>query len=176
MMDKAVKIICWFFYHYFASHLPVSTLPLGKFSKKIRYFLVKRIFKQCGKNVNVERGAYFQNGFNVVIGDNSGIGVNAQIPNNMIIGKNVLMGPDVMVIPSSHCFEKKDKLIMEQGYEEPKQVVIEDDVWIGARVIILGGICIKHGAVVGAGSVVTKDVEPFSVVAGVPAKVIKFRS
>lgn len=124
----------------------------------------------------MERGAYFQNGFNVVIGDNSGIGVNAQIPNNMIIGKNVLMGPDVMVIPSSHCFEKKDKLIMEQGYEEPKQVVIEDDVWIGARVIILGGICIKHGAVVGAGSVVTKDVEPFSVVAGVPAKVIKFRS
>lgn len=175
-MNKLIKIGCWILYHYFASHLPVSTLPFGKISKKIRYLLVKKIFKKCGKNVNVEHHAYFQNGFNIEIGDNSGIGVNANIPNNTIIGKNVLMGPDVMFFPSSHRFEKKDQSIMEQGYEEPKQVVIEDDVWIGARVIIVGGIRIKHGAVIGAGSVVTKDVEPFSIVAGVPAKVIKFRS
>lgn len=175
-MKKFLRISCWVIYHYFASHLPVSTLPFGRISKRLRYLLVKRIFKQCGKNVNVEKGAYFQNGFNVEIGDNSGIGVNANIPNNLIIGKNVLMGPDVMVFPSSHRFERKDQLILEQGYEEPKQVVIEDDVWIGARVIIVGGIRIKQGAVIGAGSVVTKDVEPFAIVAGVPAKVIKYRS
>lgn len=85
------------------------------------------------------------------------------------------MGPDVMIYPSSHLFEKKDLLIREQGYENPKQVIIEDDVWIGARVIILGGIRIKKGAVIGAGSVVTKDVEPFTVVAGAPARKIKER-
>ena len=174
-MKKLIRILSWFLYHYFASHLPVSNLPFGKISKNIRYFLVKRIFKECGKNVNVERHAYFQNGFNIEIGDNSGIGVNAHLPNNIIIGDNVLMGPDVIVIPSSHRYQKKDKLIREQGYEDPGVVIIEDDVWVGARVLIIGNIRIQKGAVLGAGSVVTKDVEPYAVVAGVPAKIIKFR-
>lgn len=174
-MKKIIRLLCWLLYHYFASHLPISTLPFGKISKKIRFFLVKRIFKKCGKNVNVERKAYFQNGFDIEIGDNSGIGVNAQIPNNLIVGSNVLMGPDVMIFPSSHKFEKKGQLIKEQGYEDPKQVLIEDDVWIGARVIILGGVRIQKGAVIGAGSVVTKDVKPYTVVAGAPAKIIKER-
>lgn len=142
----------------------------------VRYFLVKRIFKKCGINVNVEHGAYFQNGFNIEIGDNSGIGVNAQIPNNLIIGSNVLMGPEILIIPSSHKFENKGQLIKDQGYEDPKQVIIEDDVWIGARAIVIGGIHIKKGAVIGAGSVVTKDVEPYSIVAGVPAREIKRRT
>lgn len=175
-MNKLIKISCWVLYHYFASHLPVSTLPLGKISKTIRYFLVKRIFKKCGKNVNVERHAYFQNGFNIEIGDNSGIGVNASIPNNIIIGDNVLMGPDVIIIPSSHRYEAKNKLIREQGYQDPGVVVIEDDVWIGARVIIVGEVRVQKGAIIGAGSVVTKDIEPYAVVAGVPATIIKFRN
>jgi len=170
-----VRYTCWILYHYFASHLPVSNLPFGRISKKIRYFLVKRIFKKCGKNVNVEQNAYFQNGFKIEIGDNSGIGVNAHIPNEMIIGNNVLMGPDVIIYPSSHRYEKRGQTIREQGYEDTKPVVIEDDVWIGARAILLGGIRIKKGAVIGAGSVVTKDIEPYTVVAGVPAKEIKQR-
>jgi maltose O-acetyltransferase len=174
-MKKIIRIICWFLYHYFASYLPVSTLPFGRISKKIRYFLVRRIFKKCGKNVNVEQKAYFQNGFNIEIGDNSGIGVNANIPNDMIIGNNVLMGPDVMIFSNTHHYEKKDRLIREQGYEDPKPVIIEDDVWIGARAIILGGTHIQKGAVIGAGSVVTRDVEPYTVVAGAPAKEIKRR-
>lgn len=170
------RIFCWLLYHYFASHFPVSTLPLGKISKKIRYSLVKRIFKKCGNNVNVEQGAYFQNGFDIEIGDNSGIGINAQLPNNVIIGSNVLMGPDVMIFSGSHRYTRKEILIREQGNEDSKQVIIEDDVWIGARSIILGGIRISKGAVIGAGSVVTKNVESFAVVAGVPAKEIKRRT
>lgn len=170
-----MRRLWWFLYHYFACYLPVSYLPFGNSARKIRYFLVKRIFKKCGTNVNVEHKAFFQNGFNIEIGDNSGIGVNAQIPNNIIIGNNVLMGPDVVILSSTHHFEKKDRLIREQGSEELTQGVIEDDVWIGARSIILGGICIKRGAVVGAGAVVTKDVESYSVVAGNPAREIKRR-
>lgn len=174
-MKNIVKIICWFLYHYFASHLPVSTLPFGKISKKIRLILVKRIFNKCGDNVNVEHGAYFQNGFYVEIGDNSGIGINAQIPNDVIIGSNVLMGPDVMIFSGSHQYRKRDILIREQGNTAPKRVIIEDDVWIGARTIILGGIRINKGVVIGAGSVVTKDIEPYTVVAGNPAREIKRR-
>ena len=174
-MKNIKRILSWSIYHYFASHLPVSTLPLGKLSKKIRYSLVKTIFKKCGKNVNVEQGAYFQNGFDIEIGDNSGIGINAQLPNNVIIGNNVLMGPEVMIFSSAHLYSNKDILIREQGNDETQQVIIDDDVWIGARAIILGGIRINKGAVIGAGSVVTKDVEAYSVVAGVPAREIKQR-
>ena len=142
---------------------------------KLRYLLVRGIFKRCGKNVNVERGAYFQNGFNIEIGDNSGIGINAQIPNDVIIGSNVLMGPDVLIFSGSHQYLSKKLLIREQGVEGPNQVKIEDDVWIGARAIILGGVRIGEGAVIGAGSVVTKDVEPYTVIAGIPAREIKRR-
>jgi maltose O-acetyltransferase len=175
-LKNIIRYFSWIIYHYFASYLPISNLPGGKLSKKIRYFLVKNIFKKCGRNVNVEHKAYFQNGFKIEIGDNSGIGINANVPNNLIIGNNVLMGPDVIIYPSSHLFKEKNRLIKEQGYEAPKQVIIEDDVWIGARVIILGDICIRKGAVIGAGSVVTKDVEAYTIVAGVPAKVINWRT
>ena len=175
-MKKIIKYTCWVLYHYFASYLPASALPFGKISKNIRYYFVKRIFKKCGKNVNVERKAYFQNGFNIEIGDNSGIGVNANISNDTIIGDNVLMGQDVAIFSNTHNYEKKDFIIQEQGYETSKPVIIENDVWIGARVIILGGVRIQTGAVIGAGSVVTKDVESYTVVTGIPARVIKYRN
>ncbi len=63
----------------------------------------------------------------------------------------------------------------QQGFAEEKPVVIEDDVWIGSRVTILPGVTIGRGSVVGAAAVVTKDVPPYSVVAGNPAKVVKTR-
>lgn len=65
----------------------------GKISKKIRYSLCKNIFKYCGKNVNIERLAWFGTGKDIEIGDNSGIGINAKVYNNVKIGKNVMMGP-----------------------------------------------------------------------------------
>jgi len=174
-MIKFWKILNWTIYHYFAQFLPALSLPFGKCSKKIRYILVKQIFKKCGTNVNIERKAYFQNGFNIEIGDNSGIGVNAWISNNTIIGSNVLMGPDVVIFSGSHKFSEKGKLIREQGYDNPVPVVIEDDVWIGTRVIIMSGVIIGQGAVIGAGSIVTKSIVPYAVVAGIPAKVLDFR-
>jgi len=175
-MKNTIRKINWILYHYFATHLPQSSLPFGKISQYIRYCLVKIIFKKCGTNVNVERKAYFQNGFNIEIGNNSGIGINANISNDTIIGDNVLMGQDVIIFSNTHNFTKRDLLIKEQGYESSKPVIIENDVWIGARVIILGGVRVKVGAVIGAGSVVTKDVEAYTVVAGVPARVIKHRN
>ena len=63
----------------------------------------------------------------------------------------------------------------QQGFTEVDPIVIEDDVWIGARVIILKGVTIGKGSIIGAGSVVTKDVEPYSIVGGNPAKLIRKR-
>lgn len=66
--------------------------------------------------------------------------------------------------------------MVKQGYQETKKVIIEDDVWIGARSVILPGIKIGTGSIIAVGSVVTKDVEPLSIVAGVPAKLVKKRN
>lgn len=85
------------------------------------------------------------------------------------------MGPEVLIYTQNHCYEDETKPIIQQGYTKTKPVVIGDDVWIGARAIILPGVNIGSHSVVGAGAVVTKDVPDYSVVGGVPAKVIKRR-
>jgi acetyltransferase-like isoleucine patch superfamily enzyme len=90
------------------------------------------------------------------------------------IGNNVLIAGHTLIIPSNHNFDDLSKPIYHQG-ETKKGIVIEDDVWIGSGCRILDGVTIHSGAIVAAGAVVTKDVPPFSIVGGVPAKVIKMR-
>ena len=65
--------------------------------------------------------------------------------------------------------------MIDQGFSKTRPITIGDDVWIGSRVIILGGVNVGNGAVIGAGSVVTHDVPPYSVVGGNPARIIKSR-
>ena len=80
------------------------------------------------------------------------------------------------MVASGHNF-RKGTLIVNQGWNVDKRnIIIEDDVWIGANSVILPGITIEQGAVIGAGSVVTKDVPSYAIVAGNPAKIIKYRS
>jgi len=90
------------------------------------------------------------------------------------IGNNVLMGPGVAISGSNYKYNDKNKPIIDQDIIS-KGIKIEDDVWIGSNSSILDGVTIGRGSVVGAGSVVTKDIPPFSVAFGVPAKVIKKR-
>lgn len=92
------------------------------------------------------------------------------------IGKNVMMGPNVAIITENHRFDRMDVPIREQGYYDRKPVVINDDVWIGMRVIILPGVTVGKGAILAAGAVVTKDVPEYAIVGGNPAKVIKYRN
>lgn len=89
------------------------------------------------------------------------------------IGDNVLIGAGVHIYASNHRFDLRDKLISEQGHSPSDDIVIEDNVWIGANAIILPGVRIGRHSVVAAGSVVVKSVEPFTVCAGVPAQKIK---
>lgn len=112
---------------------------------------------------------------NLEIGNNSGIGIASRIYGRVSIGDNVLMGPEVIILTSGHRYENADVLIRNQGRLPEKPVYIGNDVWIGARAIILPGVRIEDGAVIGAGAVVTKDVPPYTVVGGVPAEVIKHR-
>ena len=93
---------------------------------------------------------------------------------DVIIGDDVLIGPFVGIHGSNYNYEDKYKRIGEQGITS-KGIRIEDDVWIGSHATILDGVIIGKGAVIGAGALVTKDIPPYSVAAGVPAKVIKER-
>lgn len=87
-----------------------------------------------------------------------------------------MMGTDVTVITRNHRFDRTDVPMMKQGFEDEKPVYIGDDVWIGDRVIILPGVHIGNRCIIAAGSVVTKDVAPYTVVGGVPAHFIKSAS
>lgn len=164
------KKIWYILYKCFSSWLPISQRSL--FAKKMRRFFSKHICK-IGKNVNVERNAYFTP--ELTIGDNSGIGINAEIYGPVIIGNDVLMGPDVVFYTSSHKYERIDIPIGKQGSTNPEPIIIGNDCWIGRRVIIMPGVNVGDGAIIGAGAVVTKDVPPYAIVGGVPAKIIKYR-
>lgn len=157
-------------------HLPSSSSFLvGPIFRKLRYYCCKPIFKYCGNNVNIERGAFFGSGKNLEIGDNSGLGINCVVPSDIVIGKNVMMGPNVYILSTNHEFSNLLIPMIEQGNTTKKKCIIEDDVWIGRQVIFTPGRTVKTGSIIGAGSVVTKDVDEYSIVAGNPAKHIKSR-
>lgn len=141
---------------------------------KVRSFFAGKIMKSAGKNINVERGAYFSR--NLSLGNNSGIGYNCIIQGTVTIGNDVMMGPDVLIYTSNHAFDRTDIPMCKQGYQQERPVTIGNDVWIGARVIILPGVTIGDGVIIGAASVVTKNLPPFTICAGNPARVLKERS
>lgn len=109
---------------------------------------------------------------NVIIGDHTRIGLHNTIIGPVEIGSHVNMAQGITVTALNHNFNDTNKRIDEQGVST-NPVTIEDDVWIGANAVILPGVTIGNHSVVAAGAVVTKDVPPHSLVAGVPAKVIK---
>ena len=108
----------------------------------------------------------------IIIGDHTRIGLHNTIIGPVTIGSHVNLAQGITVTALNHNFEDSDKRIDEQGVSTTP-VIIEDDIWIGANAVILPGVTIGNHSVVAAGAVVTKNVPPHSLVAGVPAKIIK---
>lgn len=172
MLKKYKFYISLFFYYGILKNIPSRRSP-SAFIVKLRRLVCQNLFRKIGKNVNIQKGVYFGKGDKISIGDYSGIGENSILgqTDEIQIGNNVLIGPQLMIFTQNHIFRDRTKLIREQG-GTPQPVFIEDDVWIGARVIILPGVRISKGSVVAAGAVVTKSFPPYSILGGVPAKQI----
>lgn len=170
---KPARVLAVITYNLIAKRLPESNSRHSFGARKLRAWCAGHMLKRCGQNVNVEKNASFGRG--VTLGDYSGIGVNASIGEGTQIGNDVMMGPDCVIYTAMHNFDRTDVPMRMQGMTELKPVVIGNDVWIGGRVMIMAGVTIGDGSVIGAGSVVTHDVPPYAMVAGSPARVIKYR-
>lgn len=161
-------------YYTIAKKLPPSYSGIKIGQTAFRRFCGKLMLRKCGKKVNIEKNASFS--CKVSLGDRSGLGVNSKVYGTCNIGSHVMMGEDVTIITRNHMHNRIDIPMMDQGFEEERPVTVGDDVWIGDRVIILPGVSIGDGCIIGAGSVVTKSIPPYSIAAGVPAKIIKSRN
>jgi maltose O-acetyltransferase len=168
------KKIAAFFYYFIASKLPNSNVPLGKFFSAIRCFFLRGFLKSMGENITIGSNVFLGNGRDIEVGDYTQINEDTWI-RNVRIGKYVMIAPRAMILNYGHNSTDLETAMMFQGIREYPQTIIEDNVWIGANAIILPGLQIGTGSIVGAGAVLTKNVEPYSIVGGNPAKLLKRR-
>jgi acetyltransferase-like isoleucine patch superfamily enzyme len=142
----------------------------------IRWFFLKLALKKLGSNVLIDYGCYIRYPWRVSIGNNVSLNRGCTIYASMqvadaeiILGNNIALGPNVTLFGAGH-----DASALSLP-DTAGSIVIKDYVWIGGNSTVLQGVTIGEGAIVAAGSVVTQDVESYSVVAGIPAKKIKKR-
>jgi maltose O-acetyltransferase len=171
-----MKSFWGFIYYLFAHHLPHYTMFYALGLYKFRYFVAKKMMLKCGMRNKIGQGAMIGSGKNITMGSDSRIGKNCVV-SHANIGDNVMMGEGLVFYAANHKFEDIDRPMSLQGMEPPRMILIEDDVWLGAFSIILPSCnTIGKGAIVAAGSVVTKNVPPYAIVGGNPAKVLKYRN
>lgn len=145
-------------------------------------FFYKHSMKSCGDNVYIRPlKSDFKGLWNLSIGEGSSIPKGSTFYCTgapLTIGKKVIFGPNPTIITGDHRIDVIGKFVMDSNDKLPENdapVVIEDDVWCGANVTILKGVTIGRGSVVAAGAVVTKSCPPYSIIGGVPARILKMR-
>ena len=143
--------------------------------KVVLYFYKKRKFKSVGLKFRFDPFSYFSES-KIDVGDYVYIGPNSYVSAYLALESNIMIGPNVTILGGDHYFGVKGKWVR---FIKPKEdsnnqkILIEKDVWIGANVTILKGVKIGMGSVIAAGSVVVKNIPPYVVVAGLPARPIK---
>ena len=183
----------WF--EYFIAKIP------GRVGNNFRNFYFKRRFSSVFENNRFETGIRVEYPKNIKIGSNSyyGLGckiyasenssveigsnisfnsnvmVNARGVGQIEIGNNVLIGPNVVIRSNNHNYDDIHVPIIQQGMKDG-YIIIKDDVWISSNCVVLPNCIIGEGAIVAAGAVVTNNIEPYSIVGGIPAKIIGRRN
>ena len=134
---------------------------------------IRRTAKSCGKDLKVNRKSNVTP--NTILKNNVNFnGMHMQGPGNIEIGNNFHSGIQCMIITSVHNYDHGNAI----PYDEKiiaKDITIKDNVWLGNRVIILGGVTIEEGAIIQAGSVVVRDIPKYAIAGGHPAEVFKYR-
>ncbi|MDP0498071.1 MAG: acyltransferase [Verrucomicrobiota bacterium JB024] len=167
----------WILFFYLVANRLIDTpLPGSSLGMAVRKFAAARIFKKMGHDVKIHGGVDFGSGVNIEIGNYSSINKGCWVSNDTIIGDDVMTGPEVVILSASHNFADTTVSMREQGAPPRRPITIGNDVWIGTRSVILPGVTVGDHAIIAAGSIVTKDVPPWAIVGGNPAKVIRFRN
>jgi acetyltransferase-like isoleucine patch superfamily enzyme len=149
--------------------------------KKIIFYFRKYKFIILSNNIKIGKnficGSYcsISKKNKIFIGNNFFMGRNCHLASNLLIGNDVMFASYVSCVGGDHKIDDIKTTIRESGRDEFKTTIIENNVWIGHGSIIMHGVNIKSGAVIAAGSVVTKDVPENSIVGGNPAKILRFR-
>jgi len=169
-MNQRVMFM-WYSYIFAIFHVWLDVMP-----PFVRTMVFKRFFRQYGKDVLIDYGCYFRYPSRMSIGDRVSINRGCRFFGSRLggeyvirLGNNVAIGPEVVFFGAGH--EYSSLSLPDIG----GNILVEDNVWIGGRSVIVHGVTIGEGSVVAAGSVVTRDVSAYTVVAGVPARMIKKR-
>lgn len=166
-------IVLWYQMRGYALDYSVYLGGRNQFFQSYSSHIVVGEYTRFGICTRVDAGfdGYVRIGKNVLIDDSCFLTAQKSIT----IGDNVMIAAHSFITDFNHAFASKRTPIHLQGFER-SPVIIEDDVWIGTHVCILKGVTIGHGAVIGAGSVVTRNVKSYEIVAGNPAKHIRYRT
>lgn len=148
----------------------------ARFHENLTFAGVKKI--SIGNGARLGKGSFITaNKGDLVIGDFTAISPCCHIGadnGEIILGKYCAIGPGSVLRAANHTFADVSKPIMIQGHT-PGRIIIGDDVWLGANCVVTPDVEIGRGAVIGAGAVVTKNIPPFAIALGVPAKVAGYR-
>ncbi|MDB4919037.1 DapH/DapD/GlmU-related protein [Mucilaginibacter sp.] len=173
-MNKSIKnfLICSFE----MLSAMVFILPRHQLFNFIKSNFLRLLSSKIGKSITYYPGIKISPGTNLTIGNHVDLawGVLITTSGGVEIGDRTLVGYNTMIFSANHVIPPGIEKIFYAGHTK-KKVTIANDVWIGAGSIILPGVNIGEGAIIAAGSVVTKNVEPFSMVGGIPARLIKNR-
>jgi maltose O-acetyltransferase len=151
-----------------------------KVFRRLRMYILRPLFKRYGSGFWFDPDGYYTHR-NITVGDNVNLGLKPILMaelSEIHIGNHVMFGPEVVVVGGGHNTKVVGRFmtdVHEKTGNEDLGVIVEDDVWVGARAIILRGVCVGRGSIIGAGSVVTKSVPPYAIVGGNPAHVLNFR-
>jgi maltose O-acetyltransferase len=143
-------------------------------------YLLLPLFREHGRNIHFDPDGFYSFE-NIILGSDVFLGVGPMLmaaKSTIRIGNKVMFGPFVTLVGGSHNAAEIGRFMYDVHEKRPGDdlgVIIEDDVWVGTRAVILRGVTVGRGSIVAAGSVVTKNVPPYAIVAGCPARVIKFR-
>jgi len=152
----------------------ISLFPTSSIGIRLRRSYYKKRLREVGEGLTIFSNVIIDSPDRIKMGKNVHINHGCIIDasdGEIEIGDNVLIGPYCVLRAANHVFSNPNIPIIEQEHE-PGKIIVEDDVWIGAHVTVVPNVKIGRGSVIGAGAVVTKDIAPFSIAVGVPAKKI----